>query len=104
MKFIQTPVKGMQDFLPEDMVLREHVLGIIRDTYAKYGFTEIETPVMEHIENLTGKTGERTRSSSSRLRREGVSWRRLWGKCAGVQTCSAMQPVPNLRTVRFAMI
>ena len=57
MKFIQTPVKGMQDFLPEDMVLRQHVLGIIRDTYAKYGFTEIETPVMEHIENLTGKNG-----------------------------------------------
>ena len=57
MKFIQTPVKGMQDFLPEDMVLRQHVLGRIRDTYAKYGFTEIETPVMEHIENLTGKNG-----------------------------------------------
>ena len=57
MKFIQTPVKGMQDFLPEDMVLRQHVLGLIRDTYAKYGFTEIETPVMEHIENLTGKNG-----------------------------------------------
>ncbi len=57
MKLIQTPVKGMQDFLPEDMALRQHVLGIIRDTYARYGFTEIETPVMEHIENLTGKNG-----------------------------------------------
>ncbi len=57
MKFIQTPVKGMQDFLPEDMALRQHVLGVIRDTYGRYGFTEIETPVMEHIENLTGKNG-----------------------------------------------
>ncbi len=57
MKFIQTPVKGMQDFLPEDMLLRQHVLQIIRSTYAKYGFTEIETPVMEHISNLTGKNG-----------------------------------------------
>ena len=52
MKFIQTPVKGMQDFLPADMVLRQHVLGLIRDTYARFGFDEIETPVMEHIENL----------------------------------------------------
>ncbi len=57
MKLIQTPVKGMQDFLPEDMALRQHVLGVIRETYARYGFTEIETPVMEHIENLTGKNG-----------------------------------------------
>ncbi|HCI73632.1 MAG TPA: histidine--tRNA ligase [Lachnospiraceae bacterium] len=57
MKLIQTPVKGMQDFLPEDMALRQHVLGVIRETYARYGFCEIETPVMEHIENLTGKNG-----------------------------------------------
>ncbi len=57
MRFIQTPVKGMQDFLPEDMALRQHVLGVIRETYGRYGFTEIETPVMEHIENLTGKNG-----------------------------------------------
>jgi len=57
MKFIATPVKGMQDFLPEDMRLRQHVLGLIRKTYATYGFEEIETPAMEHIENLTGKVG-----------------------------------------------
>ena len=57
MKFISTPVKGMQDFLPEDMRLRQHVLGLIRRTYATYGFEEIETPAMEHIENLTGKVG-----------------------------------------------
>ena len=57
MKFIQTPVKGMQDFLPADMVLRQHVLGLIRVTYARFGFDEIETPVMEHIENLTGRQG-----------------------------------------------
>ncbi len=57
MKFIQTPVKGMQDFLPEDITLRQHVLGVIRDTYGRYGFTQIGTPVMEHIENLTGKNG-----------------------------------------------
>ena len=57
MKFITTPVKGMNDFLPEDMRLREHVLGLIRETYATYGFDQIETPAMEHIENLTGKQG-----------------------------------------------
>ena len=55
MKFIATPVKGMNDFLPADMRLRTHVLSLIRSTYATYGFDEIETPAMEHIENLTGK-------------------------------------------------
>ena len=44
MTFIATPVKGMNDFLPEDMKLREHVLGLIKKTYAGYGFEQIETP------------------------------------------------------------
>ena len=57
MKFISTPVKGMNDFLPADMRLRQHVLKLIRETYARYGFDEIETPAMEHIENLSGKIG-----------------------------------------------
>ena len=57
MSFVQTPVKGMQDFLPEDMALRQHVLGLIRDTYRRYGFSQIGTPAMEHIQNLTGKNG-----------------------------------------------
>lgn len=57
MKFIATPVKGMNDFLPEDMRLRSHVLQVIRNTYRTFGFDEIETPAMEHIENLTGKMG-----------------------------------------------
>ena len=57
MKFVKTPVKGMCDMLPSDMRLREHILGMIKETYAKYGFMQIETPVMEHIENLTSKQG-----------------------------------------------
>lgn len=57
MKFIKTPVKGMCDMLPVDMRMREHVLGMIKESYAKYGFMQIETPVMEHIENLTSKQG-----------------------------------------------
>lgn len=57
MKFVSTPVKGMNDFLPVDMRLREHVLGLIKETYATYGFEQIETPAMEHIENLTGRQG-----------------------------------------------
>ncbi len=56
-KFIKTPVKGMSDMLPADMRLREHVLALIKENYARYGFSQIETPCMEHIENLTSKQG-----------------------------------------------
>lgn len=57
MDFIKTPVKGMRDQLPGDVLLRQRVMGMIRDTYRRYGFTEIETPAMEHIENLSNKQG-----------------------------------------------
>ena len=57
MGFVKTPVKGMNDFLPRDMEIRQKALSMIRETYAAFGFREIETPCMEHIENLTGKQG-----------------------------------------------
>ena len=47
----------MRDQLPGDVQLRQRVMGLIRDTYRRYGFTEIETPAMEHIENLSNKQG-----------------------------------------------
>ena len=47
----------MCDMLPADMRLREHILQMIKTSYASYGFMQIETPVMEHIENLTSKQG-----------------------------------------------
>lgn len=47
------PVTGMKDVLPAEMELRDYVLNIIKDTYRGYGFSSIETPCVEHIENLT---------------------------------------------------
>lgn len=57
MNFIKTPVKGMNDFLPSDMRLREYVLSVIKETYADFGFAQIETPIQEHIENLQSNQG-----------------------------------------------
>ncbi len=51
------PVTGMKDILPGEMELRQYVLSEIRKTYREFGFTEIETPVVEHIENLLSKQG-----------------------------------------------
>ncbi len=57
MSFVKTPVKGMRDCLPADMRLREQVIADIKETYGRYGFALIETPAIEHIENLTSKQG-----------------------------------------------
>ena len=51
------PVTGMKDILPEEMAIREYVQKVISETYAGYGFTRIETPCVETIENLTSKSG-----------------------------------------------
>lgn len=53
----KTPTKGMRDFLPEEFALRQHVLSVIQQTYASYGFTRIETPAVENIALLTSKQG-----------------------------------------------
>jgi histidyl-tRNA synthetase len=52
------PARGMRDFLPEDVRRREHVVGLIRRVYERYGFEPLETPAVENIETLLGKYGE----------------------------------------------
>ena len=37
---------------------REHVIGVVRDVYERYGFEPLETPAFENIETLLGKYGE----------------------------------------------
>ncbi|MCI8430503.1 MAG: histidine--tRNA ligase [Lachnospiraceae bacterium] len=51
------PVKGMKDMLPAEMQVRDYVTGLIKETYKSFGFSPIETPCVEHIENLCSKQG-----------------------------------------------
>ena len=51
------PVTGMKDILPAEMQIREFVTAQIKETYQSFGFSQIETPCVEHIENLTSKQG-----------------------------------------------
>ncbi len=57
MALTKKPVNGMKDILPEEMALRTYVISLIRSTYAGFGFSSIDTPVVEHIENLLSKQG-----------------------------------------------
>ena len=51
------PVTGMKDMLPREMEIRDYVIQMIKDTYKTFGFTSMETPCVEHIENLCSKQG-----------------------------------------------
>ena len=51
------PVTGMKDILPQEMQIRSYVMSQIQETYRAFGFSQIETPCVEHIENLTSKQG-----------------------------------------------
>ncbi len=57
MALSKKPTKGMKDILPEEMRIRDYVIGVIKETYGKFGFTSIETPCVENIANLSSKQG-----------------------------------------------
>ena len=57
MALSKKPVTGMKDILPQEMVVRDYVIGVIKETYGKFGFTPIETPCVENISNLSNKQG-----------------------------------------------
>lgn len=57
MTLTKKPVTGMKDILPREMQIREYVQQLIRTTYQGFGFLSMETPCVEHIENLNSKQG-----------------------------------------------
>ncbi|MCM1253214.1 MAG: histidine--tRNA ligase [Clostridium sp.] len=57
MTLSKKPVTGMKDILPEEMEIRDYVISVIKETYASFGFTSMETPCMENLANLNCKAG-----------------------------------------------
>ncbi|MDR1700439.1 MAG: histidine--tRNA ligase [Lachnoclostridium sp.] len=57
MKLRKKPVKGMKEILPAEMEIRDYVENQIKETYKTFGFTPMETPCVEHIENLLNRQG-----------------------------------------------
>ena len=51
------PVTGMKDILPKEMAIRDYCISLIKETYKTFGFNSVETPCVEHIENLSSKQG-----------------------------------------------
>ncbi|MDD3178244.1 MAG: histidine--tRNA ligase [Candidatus ainarchaeum sp.] len=49
--------KGFRDFSPEEKILRDKVISIIKKAFEIYGFSPLETPIIERKEVLTAKFG-----------------------------------------------
>lgn len=49
--------KGMRDFLPQELLRRDYVFGVVREVFHLYGFEPLQTPVLELQETLMGKYG-----------------------------------------------
>ncbi len=51
-------LKGFRDYLPEQMILRQAIIGTFKDVFELHGFDPLDTPAIEYLEVLTGKAGE----------------------------------------------
>ncbi len=51
-------LSGFRDFLPPQMLLRQQVIGILREVFERHGYEPIDTPALEYAATLTGKYGE----------------------------------------------
>ena len=51
---LQLP-KGTRDFAPEEKILRDRIVGTLKEVFELYGFAPLETPVLERYDVLASK-------------------------------------------------
>ena len=50
--------KGMRDYLPAEMRLRQRIVKTLSDVAERYGFEPMQTPIVEYEATLAGKVGD----------------------------------------------
>lgn len=65
------PVTGMRDIMPKEMEIRDYLIALVKETYKSFGFTPMETPCVESIENLTGKQGGENEKLTFKIMKRG---------------------------------
>ncbi len=53
-----TPISGFPEYLPQQRIIEQHFLDVIRETFELHGFPSIETRAVEPVERLLGKGGD----------------------------------------------
>ena len=69
MKYNLMPLAGMAEFSPAEQLLFEEWKEIITSNYRLFGFTPIETPVLERAEILLAKAGGETEKQIYRFKK-----------------------------------
>ncbi|MGQ9477069.1 MAG: histidine--tRNA ligase [Candidatus Bipolaricaulia bacterium] len=69
---LQLP-RGMRDYPPEEKLLREELVSLLKEIFERYGFNPLETPLVERFEILAAKYagGEEILKETFRLRDQG---------------------------------
>jgi histidyl-tRNA synthetase len=57
-KLSTQPYKGTQDFYPKDMVIRNYLFDIWRETALEFGYEEYDTPIVEDANIYRAKSGD----------------------------------------------
>lgn len=52
------PYKGARDFYPEDLLIRDYMFGVIRNTVKKFGYEEYDAPILESLDLYRAKSGD----------------------------------------------
>src|SRR5918998_1489491 len=50
--------KGMKDYLPREMRLRQHIVTTLTTVFERHGFEPMQTPIVEYEETIAGKIGD----------------------------------------------
>lgn len=69
MKINTKPLPGMMELLPEEQIEFNRIKNIIELNYAKFGFSSIDTPVIERTEVLLAKAGGETEKQIYRFKK-----------------------------------
>ncbi|MEM4318694.1 MAG: histidine--tRNA ligase [Candidatus Pacearchaeota archaeon] len=64
-------LKGTKDYLPEEQIVREAIIKILKKNFEKYGYKPIETSILDFYELASSKAGNEIINEIYRLRDRG---------------------------------
>ncbi|MBU4502566.1 MAG: ATP phosphoribosyltransferase regulatory subunit, partial [Nanoarchaeota archaeon] len=47
--------RGTRDLLPEDQIIRDEIISVLKQTFELFGFSPLETPIIERFDVLSSK-------------------------------------------------
>src|SRR5579883_2078033 len=97
--------KGTRDFLPRDLVRRNRVFSLLRETFEHHGYEPIETPSVENTNVLEGKYGEEGDRLLFRILKRGESLekaaRMLLAEADGDHSAAALSRLFSDEALRY---